>query len=70
MTLRYKIKYFDDVVKHDLVEEKGFCYGDGCCEAINKLIHYYGEDAIDTVQFYIMDDRDGVITDEDLEDEF
>lgn len=70
MTLRYKIKYFDDVIKHDNVEEKGFCYGYSCGEAIDKLIRYYGGDAVDTVQFYIMDDRDGVVTDEDLEDEF
>ena len=70
MTLRYKIKYLDYVSKHDMVEEKGFCYGASYGEAIEKLIHYYGEDAIDMVQFYIMDDHDGVVTDEDLEDEF
>lgn len=49
------------------ITNKGYVYGDDYTNAVNKLIHYFGNEDIASIQIAIVEDTDfGVIITEEI----
>lgn len=64
MSYSFTVQWWDDGKE---ITNKGYVYGDDYTNAVNKLIHYFGNEDIASIQIAIVEDTDfGVIITEEI----
>ena len=63
----YKVKYFNDV-NNEIVTERGILIENYFADAMNALVEMYGEQELEDVNIYFIEECVTVVTEEALRD--